>query len=36
MKLLFELTERYKKYIGSDEQIKYCAPFDIGADGKAV
>ena len=36
MKLLFELPEKLKKHIGSDEQIKYCAPFDIGADGRAV
>ena len=36
MKLLFELPEGYKKHLGSDEQIKYCAPFDIGADGRAV
>lgn len=36
MKLLFELPENYKKHIGSEEQIKYCAPFDIGDDGRAV
>ncbi len=36
MKLLFDLPERYKKHLDGYEQIEYCAPYDIGADGKAV
>lgn len=36
MKLLFDLPSDYRKLIDGNEQIEYCAPFDIGADGTAV
>lgn len=36
MKLLFELPEKYQKYIDGSEQIEYCVPFDIGNDCQVV
>ena len=36
MKLLFDLPDEYKRYIDGSEQIEYCAPYDIGADGQSV
>jgi ATP-binding cassette subfamily B protein len=36
MKLLFDLPKKYRQFVPDDEQIEYCAPYDLGADGTAV